>query len=237
MVIYIFLYSSTPPDGYCGDPPNNLYCTSCHTGAPLNPGNGSVYISNLPPFFVPSDSYDLNIVVKGVGNKRFGFEMIIKDTNNNVLGLIFPLNSNTTVSPNGYAKHFNAPFSNDSFIFQVRWKTPNNYFSKAFIYLVGNVANGNSFNSGDSIYAAFYVLNAQSQSLNENNELKILKIENGFIIEAKKVKYIKVEFYSVNGKYQKIFEGYISGKKVFKVNKKGFVKIEGQNINKSFKIY
>lgn len=232
----MFFYSSTPPDGYCGDPPNNLYCTFCHTGAPLNPGNGSVYISNLPPFFVPSDSYDLNIVVKGVGYKRFGFEMIIKDTINNVLGVISPLNLNTTVSPNGYAKHLNAPFSNDSFIFQVRWKPPNNYFSKAFIYLVGNVANGNSLNNGDSIYSISYVLNPQSSNF-ESNELKIFKIENGFIIEAQKINFIKVEFYSINGNYKRIFEGYINGRKVFKINEKGFIKIKGQNINKTLKFY
>jgi len=236
MTILIFLYSSTPPDGYSGDPPNNLYCTSCHTGAQLNPGNGSVYISNLPPFFVPSDSYDLNIVVKGIGYKRFGFQMVIKDTNNNVLGLFSSLNANTTVSPNGYVKHLNAPFSNDSFIFQVRWKPPSNYFSRAFIYLVGNVANGNSLSSGDSIYSAFYILDAQS-SKPESNELKILKIQNSLIIEAQKINFIKVEFYSINGEYQKIFEGYIIGNKVLKINKKGFVKIKGQNINKTLKFF
>lgn len=233
MIIFLIFYSSSPPDGYCGDPPNNLYCTSCHTGALLNPGNGLVYIPNMPLFYVPGDSYDLNIVVKGIGSKRFGFEMVIKDSLNNILGTFQALNSNTTVSPGGYAKHQNAPFSIDSFVFQVRWKTPTNYFGRAFVYLVGNVANGNGLSSGDSIYSKTYIINSQS-NVQENDNLKVLKTKDGFLIEVKKKVLLKIDFYSLNGNYEKIFEGYLEGKRLFKIKSQGIVKIRSDAYEKTF---
>jgi hypothetical protein len=226
MLILLINYSSSPPDGYAGDPPNNLYCTACHLGAPLNPGNGSVYISNLPAYYIPSDSFDLNIVVKGIGNKRFGFEMIIKDNSNNVLGTFTPLNSNTTVSSSGYVKHLNAPFSNDSFVFRVRWRTPS-YNSTAYIYLVGNVANGNGLSSGDSIYSKVYVLNPVP--VNESQKIRITKLKSGFSIDVNAPTFLIVEFYNIYGSKSLLFKGVIKEKTTFNVRQKGIVLIKSNN--------
>ncbi|MEO0144326.1 MAG: choice-of-anchor V domain-containing protein [candidate division WOR-3 bacterium] len=234
-IFYIFIYSSQPPDGYAGDPPNYQYCTTCHSGAPLNPSNGSVYISNLPPFYQTSTSYYLNIVVKGVGNKRFGFEMIIKDTLNNVMGTFEALNSNTTVSPNGYVKHLNAPYSTDSFVFQVKWTTPNNYQGRAIIYLVGNVANGNGLSSGDSIYARVDTI-YHSLSYKEVANVKVYKVKNNVIIETSIKMPINIEFYDKNGTKEFIYNGYLEGKKVFKIKKRGILKIKSYNFSRVIKI-
>ena len=235
MILTLFLYSTSPPDGYCGDPPGYQYCTFCHTGAPLNPGNGSVYTSNLPPFYNSNSSYDLYVVVRGFGTKKFGFEMIIKDTLNNVLGTFQPLNSNTTVSPSGYVKHLNAPTSNDSFIFAVRWTTPSNYYGKVYIYLVGNVANGNGFNSGDSIYSKIDSL-YHSLSIPENNDLIVYKKGNSIFIETKQKIYVDIDFYNIYGSKMKVFSGYINGTKFFKIKSSGIFNIRYKNYRKIIKV-
>jgi len=235
MIYLLIFYSSTPPDGYCGDPPNYLYCNSCHTGAPLNPGNGSVYIKNLPSFYSPNTSYDLDIIVKGSGSKRFGFEMVIKDSLNNVIGTFQPLNSNTTVSPSGYIKHLNAPFANDSFIFQVRWNTPSDYTGKVYIYLVGNVANGNGFASGDSIYSKIDIIYGSSD-IREKEDIVVYKKENMIFIEANKKTFFDIDFYNFYGRKLKIFTGYIEGKKSFKVKGSGILYIKSNNFKRVIKV-
>ncbi len=234
MLLISIFYSSSPPDGYAGDPPNNAYCTACHTGAPLNPGNGSVYISNLPAFYIPGDSYDLNIVIKGNGTKRFGFEMIIKDTLNNVLGTLQALNSNTTVSPAGYAKHLNAPFSTDSFVFQVRWDVPSNYSGIVKVYLVGSVANGNGSSSGDSVYSKTYAI-FPSLLTPENNNIIAYREKNNLILELNIWIPIVVEFYALNGSKYVLFNGDLKGKKVFQIKERGIIKVKGYNFSKVLK--
>ncbi len=234
-IFYIFLYSNQPPDGYAGDPPDYQYCTVCHTGAPINPSNGSVYISNLPSFYLPSSSYDLNIVVKGSGYKRFGFELVIKDTQNNVIGTFQALNSNTTVSPNGYIKHLNAPFANDSFVFQARWNTPSNYTGKVFFYLVGNVANGNGLSSGDSIYARVDTI-YHALSFDEMLNVKVHRNKNIILIESNKRIPVVIEFYNKNGTRELIYQGNIEGKKIFEMKKRGILKIKSYNFAKIVKI-
>ncbi len=233
MLLILIFYSSSPPDGYAGDPPNNAYCTACHTGAPLNPGNGSVYIPNLPAFFSPNNSYDLNIVVKGVGTKRFGFEMIIKDLNNNVIGTIQAIGPNTTVSAAGYAKHQNAPLSTDSFVFQIRWNTPANPPSQVRIYLVGNVANGNGQSTGDSIYSKVYTLDASS--IAEIKDVLVYKRGNKLIVEANMKIPIMIEFYREDGSKQVLLNTSLQGKKVLQIKGRGIVRVKGYNFSKVLK--
>lgn len=235
-MIFLLISNSTyPPDGYCGDPPNNRYCTTCHTGAPLNPiGSGLVYF-NKPSSYTPGNSYDLNIVVKGQGNRRFGFQMVIKDAQNNPIGSFQTIGPNTRVSPSGYATHQNAPFSNDSFVFQIRWTAPSNYSGKVYVYLVGNVANNNGATSGDSIYAVKDSI-LSATGIEESDEIDIIQNANSIHIQTPTKIWFKIDFYNIYGRRYKVFNGYLEGGKEFKLNGLGFLVIKYGNKEKVIKI-
>ncbi|MCS7245909.1 MAG: hypothetical protein N2504_05410 [candidate division WOR-3 bacterium] len=235
-MIFLLISNSTyPPDSYCGDPPSNRYCTICHSAAPLNPGgSGSVYF-NKPSSYVPGNSYDLNIVVKGHGNRRFGFQMIIKDVQNNPIGSFQTIGPNTRISAGGYATHQNAPVSNDSFVFKIRWIAPSNYSGKVYVYLVGNVANNNGAISGDSIYAIKDSI-LSVVNLAENDEITITQNSNSIHIKTLNKVRVKIDFYSIYGRRYRVFDGYLQGEREFKLHGIGFLSIKYDDKEKIIKI-
>ena len=68
-------YSGGPPDGYAGDPPEDLNCTSCHSSFPVNSGNGTLTLLDAPVSYTPGETYLLTVRLEDPNQRRWGFEM------------------------------------------------------------------------------------------------------------------------------------------------------------------
>ena len=72
--------SSGPPSGYANNAPAYQSCTVCHSGS-VNSGNGSIQFLGLPTFYIPGETYPIEILVNGTNNRGFGFQAAVMKEN------------------------------------------------------------------------------------------------------------------------------------------------------------
>lgn len=160
-------FSSGPPDGFAGNPPAVLDCTVCHADFPVNSGNGSLSLADLPPSFVPGVAYDITVVLSDPGQRRWGFELTVVGEDPEVEGgtmvVTDPVNTQLSDSESptpDYLKHTSAgtragtPDGPVSWTF--RWVAPD--LSSVSFYLAGNAANNDGSPGEDYIYLESYAV-------------------------------------------------------------------------------
>lgn len=158
-------YSSGPPDGKAGDPPEYADCTQCHSTYPVNSGIGTLQFLNLPPEYHPDSVYTFTISLENPGQRIWGFEMtpLLEDESRG--GWLTPLDANVQVSSPGnpdrdYAKHTTTGnFAGAaSASWQVQWTAPPASSGSVEFYLAGNAGNGDGSFNGDYIYTVDNVI-------------------------------------------------------------------------------
>lgn len=161
----LIAFSGGPPNGNTGAP-NETTCGQggCHDNTP-NTGGGSITISeNFDEGKYQQDKvYTITITVAQSGQRRWGFQAVVKrnDNQNQAGTIIVTDNTNTQVSA-GYIKHTatgtrNGQFNSASWSFD--WRAPMSDVGIT-IYAAGNAANGNNFNTGDFIYTTSLAVEA-----------------------------------------------------------------------------
>jgi len=80
-------YANSPPNGRTGAPGEGN-CAGCHSSFGLNSGNGTVSVLNVPMDYVPGEVYTLMVTVSDPGLTRWGFELAVKDADNDQAGII-----------------------------------------------------------------------------------------------------------------------------------------------------
>ncbi len=160
-----FAYSSGPPDGVAGDPPDEANCTMCHSTYPLNYGQGTLQIANLPDVYRPDSVYTLTVTLENPGQRIWGFEMTALSADQSRAGWLAPLDGNVQVSSptapdRDYAKHTSQGNQSGqaSASWQVQWTAPPAESGIVYFYLTGNTGNGNLSSSGDYIYTIMHAL-------------------------------------------------------------------------------
>lgn len=155
-----FGYSSGPPTGMTGAP-NELDCTSCHSGS-VNSGPGSLKIS-FPDSngYVAGQKYKLTVTLADPTAKRWGFEMTNRKEATSIFAGAFSTISGTTTTLIQRAGNFQyiSHSSSGTYPQQVTqagwdmdWTAPAAGTGTVRFYAAGNAANGNGANSGDKIY-------------------------------------------------------------------------------------
>lgn len=145
--------SNIPPINRTGAPGHDS-CASCHTSA----GSGEVRLDfSGGSAYQPGQRYSLVITVTDPGQRRFGFSMVARDTDQNLVdvGTWLAGSSDTVVHgpQNSHVSHRNAPFENDSHSFEVNWTAPARGVGEVTFYVAANAANGNFSNgAGDHAY-------------------------------------------------------------------------------------
>ncbi len=213
MLVLFINYSSIPPEGYAGDPPNNRYCTSCHTGS-LNSGPGWVTVRGLPATYDPATTYTLTLVVYDTTAARFGCEMVAKDTTGNVVGSFTPVGPNTTVTSGGYAVHENAPYAVDSFAFVFEYTTPDasTYSGPIVIYAVGNAADGNGSTLGDNVYSFVDTL-LSTTDVSEVVRAGGVMLNGRILTVEARGEVVDVKLYGKDGRMKRVFTGIVFGRR------------------------
>src|SRR3989304_6683301 len=95
-VTSLWANSTGPQDGYAGDPPGALHCaSSCHTTFPVNSGDGQLTLSGVPEVYVPLQTYVMRVFLADSFQKRWGFELTVKDSENLATGTLIIIDSAT----------------------------------------------------------------------------------------------------------------------------------------------
>lgn len=153
-------FSNNPPNGRTGAPGDGL-CTDCHS--PGNPAqDGSIEVTGFPDVIAPEMTYTLTVTVKNPNGlaELAGFQMTILDGTDQISGTMLNASDNSTVTTANNREYFehnpavDFPGANEV-SWTVDWTAPEGPLeSPVFYYAAGNVANGNSQNSGDRIVTA-----------------------------------------------------------------------------------
>jgi hypothetical protein len=153
-------FSGGPPDGTTGAP-GEVLCTDCHTSFPANSGDGQLTLLGLPDAFDPGQTYTFTVSLADPGQQRWGFELAVKDDNDQQAGTITVTDAvNTQTSVSGgitYLKHTSTGTQNGTpdgpVTWSFDWTAPSKGRQVAIFYAAGNAANGNGSNQGDYIYS------------------------------------------------------------------------------------
>lgn len=154
-------FSGGPPDGRT-NAPGETNCTACHVTFPLNSGSGGLGLAGLPASWTPGTAYDLTLTLSDPAALRWGFELTILGPGGASAGAIAVTDAGTQTSTTGtrtYLKHNasgTAPGTTLSRSWSLRWTAPAAGTGDVTVYVAGNAANNNGFNSGDRIYATSF---------------------------------------------------------------------------------
>lgn len=168
--------------GRTGSPGEQTCQTTCHTGAALNDGVGSVTISSpdmLNWEYMPGDTYNIAVKIKRAGAPLFGFAtecLTMQSVPNNAGLFINTIPAQThiltatinTVARKSITHQLNAGLSNDSMVYTFKWVAPSTNVGNATFYVAGNAANNNGAKTGDFIYTVTQLITpAFGASINE----------------------------------------------------------------------
>lgn len=152
--------------GKTGSPGEQTCQTTCHTGAPLNDGVGSVTITSSDMTnweYMPGDTYNIAVKIKRTGMPLFGFAtecLTMQSVPNNAGLFLNTIPSQThilsatvnTVSRRSITHQLGSGLSNDSMVYTFKWIAPSTNVGNATFYVAGNAANNNNLKTGDFIY-------------------------------------------------------------------------------------
>lgn len=156
---YVMTFSGAAPIGNTGAPSFNptasATCGGCHAGnfQPNSPAMSLVF-DNGNQTYTPGEVYDLSLTMNSPGQKRWGFSMVARDTDNPGTDVGFFMESDPNIGLNsGHIGHQNAPNNIlDTYTFEFQWQAPAAGTGDVTFFAVGNAANGSS-TSGDIIYS------------------------------------------------------------------------------------
>lgn len=155
-----------PDDGYAGNPPLFLECTLCHYSYPVNSGDGSLALLNLPASYVAGSTYTLALALSDPGQMRWGFEVTALDPSGDQAGDLVVTDAFATQlsdNPGSSADflkqtqdgtYFGTPNGSPGWSFD--WVAPN--APSVTFYVAGNAADGSEEPSGDYIYVREYTI-------------------------------------------------------------------------------
>jgi uncharacterized protein (TIGR03437 family) len=180
----LFAESMTPSLGYTGAPTdhNGQDCSTCHnTYGPANSDpTGSLKVTASD--YVPSVQQLIHIVVQNPNASRWGFQLTIREQNNETLSAgTFTIPATSTSfeqvacddgtqygSPGPcagniarqFAEHLNAPrgATGTAFEFDVLWTPPEQEVGRVQLYVAAVAANGDGTPQGDRVYTYTQVL-------------------------------------------------------------------------------
>ncbi len=154
-------YSSGPPDAATGAPGESTCgVAGCHGN--LNIGSGSVSLTT-PTQYRPGDTIEIIVNLQMLGQKRWGFEATVLNSQNQPIGSILRTDSVRTQLSNAssgrqYIKHTSAGTDSGTLDeapgWSFSWIAPAEGAGDVTFYVAGNAANASFTNLGDYIYTS-----------------------------------------------------------------------------------
>ena len=177
-ILFSFLMgnSNGPPSGYANNAPAYQSCTVCHSGS-VNSGIGSVQFLGLPTFYIPGETYPIEIIVNGSNNRGFGFQAAVMKED--VFAGSFLINSSSNYSEiNGDYIQQSSRNPEGSWIFD--WIAPSSDIGEITFSASGLAARGSSGYSGDDVYITEVSISAQPLSIHTPFESNNFMLHNNY---------------------------------------------------------
>ena len=205
LISFLMGNSSGPPSGYANNAPTFQNCTVCHSGA-VNSGNGSIQFVGLPSFYVPGETYPIEIFVNGSNVRGFGFQAaVMKD---DFSAGSFSINSTSNYSEiNGDYIQQSSRNPEGSWVFD--WIAPSSDIGEIIFSASGLATGGSSSISGDDVYTTEVSIPAQPLSIHTNLESTIFMLHNNYPnpfnpfttidYELKEQSFVELNIYDLSG--------------------------------------
>lgn len=170
----------------CTGAPGEQTCAQagCHVDATIarddNNAVTDIILGNGEKTYAPATQYTIKLKATKHGVGRFGFQVVVLDTNNRSIGkFAVPKNYNRVQLQTGlvdnvsrqYVTHTtagNKPITTGETEWQFLWTTPLNYQGKVTFYYCVNATNMDNTNSGDFLYLASPTFIAEGANAVEN---------------------------------------------------------------------
>ena len=205
LISFLLGNSSGPPSGYANNAPTFQNCTVCHSGV-VNSGNGSIQFVGLPSFYIPGETYPLEIFVNGSNSRGFGFQAaVMKD---DISAGSFSINSTSNYSEiNGDYIQQSSRNPEGSWVFD--WIAPNSDIGEITFSASGLATGGSSGYSGDDVYTTEVSISAQPLSIHSALESNNFTLHNNYPnpfnpittidYELKEESFIELNIYDLSG--------------------------------------
>ncbi len=159
-----FASASGPSPSFTNAPAEGN-CTSCHIGAPLNGGGGSIQITGLPAAYSLGQQIPVTVTASQDDAVVYGFQLTAIDSTGKTVGSFALPNESPPRSQiisnvvegnvRQYVEHtidglLSQSFGTNSWTFI--WTAPSGPTGQVVFYAAGNAANGDGSPSGDFIY-------------------------------------------------------------------------------------
>ena len=172
LISFIVGNSNGPPSGYANNAPSFQNCTVCHSGT-ANSGNGSIQFLGLPSFYIPGETYPIEIFVSGSNDRGYGFQAA--SMKNDAAVGTFSLSSSSNFSEiNGNFIQQSSRNLEGSWVFD--WIAPNSDIGEITFSASGLATGGSSGYSGDDIYTTEVFISAQPLSIRS-----VFEVSNFFL--------------------------------------------------------
>ncbi|HEX4947256.1 MAG TPA: choice-of-anchor V domain-containing protein [Blastocatellia bacterium] len=165
----VHAYRGGPDPSRTGAPafgaiPVELTCNSvgCHAGNPVNDGNATFQILDVPASYTAGQTYTLRVSLSRTGISRFGFQLVALDANGANVGTLATTDGNTQTidadpgswAGRKYIEHTRngSAGTNNQAIWTIRWTAPAAKAGTVTFYAAGNAANNDNGTGGDFIY-------------------------------------------------------------------------------------
>ncbi len=129
--------------------------TACHDDADVNAGPGTLTL-DAPASYAAGADIDVTIRLEQAGKALFGFEITVKDANNEHVGTLELIDPTMTRFASSTNPHYVTHTSqgNRQNAWTVRWVAPERDVGAVTIYAAGNAADGGGTSKNDHVYTA-----------------------------------------------------------------------------------
>lgn len=148
------------PDPWSTGAPGEVDCTDCHESFPLNSGNGSLSLLDVPNEYVPGQSYRLQVRIEDPDQMVWGFQLTALDAANAAAGEISVAQPAETQvvedTDRQYVMHTEdgnfAGTADGPVSWTFDWTAPPASTGPVTFYLAGNAGNNDEEDTGDFVY-------------------------------------------------------------------------------------
>lgn len=152
--LYVNSESGTPPANMTGAPGTTANCTSCHSPGTGGSGTFNITFNGGMNHYLPGQTYPMSVTIAQEGQKRWGFSMVARNSDNQNVGSWIPTNTDSkTFAGSTHIGHKNAPVMTGAYTFNFSWTAPAAAATgNITFYASGNAANNDGNSTDDYIY-------------------------------------------------------------------------------------
>lgn len=146
--------------------PGEGTCVTCHAGAALNSGTGSVAISlgSGITTYIPGNTYTVTVTGMGSSVPKYGFQATAQQTSDGSQVGTFTAGTGSKVSVVASKSYVEQSSTSSTGVWTFQWQAPATNVGEVKFYVAGNSAENPGGTGGDNIYSSVLTLTAENST-------------------------------------------------------------------------